>query len=281
MRTVATQSHRNNRLPARIWQAAVEVGSHTELLRNMVLRDLKIRYRHSVLGLGWSLLQPLLMMLVFTLVFKVLSRTEIPNYPLFLLTGLLPWNFTHSALSSALRSITGNAALVTKVYFPRELLPLSSVLGAFVHFVLAFLLLVIGMIAFGLELHPTFLLIPLVMVLQLLLVTGLAMILAAANVIVRDLEQLMDVALLAWFFLTPIFYALSVVPNDHFMGLDIHRWVFSLNPMATLITDYRYITIEGFMPIRHTLITVITAALAMSIGWWLIRRYARRFAELV
>lgn len=247
----------------------------------MVVRDLKVRYRNSVLGFGWSLLQPLLMMLVFTIVFKVLSRTEIPNYPLFLLTGLLPWNFTHNALSSALRSITGNAALVTKVYFPRELLPLSAVLGAFVHFVVAFSLLVIGMLAFGVEFHSTVLLVPMIMLLQLGLVAGLALIFAAANVMMRDLEQLVDVGLLAWFFLTPIFYALSVVPNDQFLGLDIHRWVFSLNPMATLVTDYRYAAIEGFLPIRHTAVTMLTAAAAISAGWWLIRHYSHRYAEVV
>ncbi len=279
MRIVAT--HSRDRFPTAIWRAAVELASHTDLLRNMVVRDLKVRYRNSVLGFGWSLLQPLLMMLVFTLVFKVLSRTEIPNYPLFLLTGLLPWNFTHSALSSALRSITGNSALITKVYFPRELLPLSAVLGAFVHFVLAFALLLIGMLAFGVEFHSTVLLVPIIMLLQLGLVAGIAMVLAAANVMMRDLEQIVDVGLLAWFFLTPIFYALAIVPNDQFLGLDIHRWVFSLNPMATLVTDYRYTVMEGFMPIRHTVVTLATAAVAMSAGWWLIRHFSPRFAEVV
>ncbi|MCY3802774.1 MAG: ABC transporter permease [Chloroflexi bacterium] len=279
MRIVAT--HSRDRFPISVWRAAIELVSHTELLRNMVVRDLKVRYRNSALGFGWSLLQPLLMMLVFTIVFKVLTRTEIPNYPLFLLTGLLPWNFTHSALSSALRSITGNSALITKVYFPRELLPLSTVLGAFVHFVLAFVLLLIGMTAFGVEFHATVLLVPVIMLLQLVLIAGLAMILAAANVIMRDLEQLVDVGLLAWFFLTPIFYALAIVPNDRFLGLDIHRWVFSLNPMATLVTDYRYIMMEGFMPIRHTAVTVATAAVAITVGWWLIRRFSPRFAEVV
>ncbi len=279
MRNVAAQSRQP--FPASVWDAAVELGSFTDLLRNMVVRDLKVRYRNSVLGFGWSLLQPLLMMLVFTVVFKVLTRTEIPNYPLFLLTGLLPWNFTHSALSTALRSVTGNAGLITKVYFPRELLPLSAVLGAFIHFVVAFALLLVGMIAFGVEFTPTILFVPVIMLLQLVLVTGLAMILAAANVLARDLEQLVDVGLLAWFFLTPIFYALAVVPNDQFLGLDVHRWVFSLNPMATLVTDFRYVALEGFLPIRHTAVTMVTAFAALAFGWWLMRRFSRRFAEIV
>jgi len=279
MRIVATQS--SKRFPASLIQTALEVASYTELLRTMVVRDLKVRYRNSVLGFGWSLLSPLLMMVVFTIVFKVLTKTNIPNYPLFLLTGLLPWNFTHSALSSGLRSVTGNSNLIKKVYFPRELLPISAVAGAFIHFVLAFGLLLLALVAFRGQLHATILFVPAIMLLQLVLVAGLAMIGAAANVYFRDLEQLIDIALLAWFFLTPIFYALAIVPNDRILGLDIHRWVFSLNPMATLVTDYRYLMLEGWMPIRHTAVTVVTAAGAFGFGWWLIRRFSRRFAEIV
>jgi len=121
--------------------------------------------------------------------------------------------------------------------------------------------------------------IPLIMLLQLVLVMGLSFILAMANVFFRDTEHLVEVGLLAWFFLTPIFYPISFVPNVTFLGLDVHRWVFMLNPMATLTTDYRFAIMFGSFPIRHTIATIIVAVVALGFGWWVFRRFAHRFAE--
>jgi ABC-type polysaccharide/polyol phosphate export permease len=123
------------------------------------------------------------------------------------------------------------------------------------------------------------LMIPLIMLLQLALVMGLSLILAMANVFFRDTEHLVEVGLLAWFFLTPIFYPISFVPNVTFLGLDVHRWVFMLNPMATLTTDYRFAIMFGSFPIRHTIATIVVAVVALAFGWWVFRRYAHRFAE--
>ncbi len=264
----------------RIWGALREISQHTDLLRNLVVRDLKVRYRGSILGFAWSLLNPLLMMGVFTLVFQVLSpNNPIERYPLFLMAALVPWLFTQQALTSAMRSITSNAQLIKKVYFPRELLPISAVLASFVNFALAYALFwIIGLI-FGVGNTRAMLMVPLIMIVQLVLVMGLGLILSATNVFFRDTEHLVEIGLLAWFFLTPVFYAMSVVPNVTFLGLDAHRWVFTLNPMATLVTDYRYAVMWGFLPIRHTLVTVVIAAVAIGFGWWLFRRFAPRFAE--
>ena len=260
--------------------AARELAGYTDLLRNLVVRDLKVRYRGSVLGFAWSLLNPLLMMLVFTLVFQVLSQNDqIDRYPLFLMVALLPWLFTQQALTAAMRSVTSNAELIKKVYFPRELLPISAVLASFVNFALAYAVFWAVALPFGAGNTRAMLFVPLVMLLQLALVMGLALILAAANVFFRDTEHLVEVGLLAWFFLTPIFYAMAVVPNSTFLGLDIHRWVFTLNPMATLVTDYRYAVMWGFFPIRHTVVTIVIAAVALGLGWWLFRRTSPRFAE--
>ena len=271
----------NKLLFGSIWHPVHEIVSYSGLLRTMVARDLKVRYRGSVLGFGWSMLSPILMMLVFTVVFNVLTSTDIPDYPLFLLAGLIPWTFTQNALVSAMRSITGNPNLINKVYFPRELLPLSAVLSSFIHFVIAFSLFVLALFVFRGNVSATIWFVPLIMCLHLMFVTGLAMVMAAVNVFLRDLEQVVDIGMLAWFFLTPIFYALSVVPNTRFLGLDIHRWVFTLNPMATLISDYRYTMLYGWLPIRHTAITVLISVFALVLGWWMLRRFAHRFAELV
>ncbi len=261
--------------------AVREVASFSELLRTMVIRDLKLRYRNSVLGFLWSLLSPLLMTLVFILVFKVLTQTDVPNYPVFLMAGLLPWIFTQGSVAGGLHSVTGNANLINKVYFPRELLPLSVVLAGFVQFVIAYILLVAVLVAFRIELHATIVFLPLIMLLNLVFAAGLAMVVATVNVFFRDLQHLVEIGLLAWFFLTPIFYTLAIVPNTSFLGLDVHRWVFSLNPMATLVTDYRYVLTEGYLPIRHTAVTMVVALFLFGLGWYLMRRYSYRFAEIV
>jgi ABC-type polysaccharide/polyol phosphate export permease len=247
----------------------------------MVIRDLKLRYRNSVLGFLWSLLSPLLMTLVFILVFKVLTQTDITNYPVFLMAGLLPWIFTQGSVAGGLHSVTSNANLINKVYFPRELLPLSVVLAGFVQFVIAYILLVAVLLAFRIELHATIVFLPLIMLLNLVFAAGLAMVVATVNVFFRDLQHLVEIGLLAWFFLTPIFYTLAIVPNTSFLGLDVHRWVFSLNPMATLVTDYRYVLTEGYLPIRHTAVTLVMALFLFGLGWYLMRRYSYRFAEIV
>ena len=264
----------------RVWGAVREIADYTDLLRNLVVRDLKVRYRGSIFGFAWSLLNPLLMMAVFTLVFQVLAQyDDIQLYPLFLTAALVPWLFTQQALTTAMRSITSNAQLIKKVYFPRELLPMSAVLASFVNFVLAFFIFwIIGLI-FGVGNTRAMLMVPLIMMLQLTLVMGLSLILAMANVFFRDTEHLVEVGMLAWFFLTPVFYSISVVPNVTFLGLDVHRWVFMLNPMATLTTDYRYAIMFGSFPIRHTIATIVVAVVALGFGWWVFRRYAHRFAE--
>ena len=264
----------------RVWGAVREIADYTDLLRNLVVRDLKVRYRGSIFGFAWSLLNPLLMMAVFTLVFQVLAQyDDIQLYPLFLMAALVPWLFTQQALTTAMRSITSNAQLIKKVYFPRELLPMSAVLASFVNFLLAFFIFwIIGLI-FGVGNTRAMLMVPLIMLLQLTLVMGLSLILAMANVFFRDTEHLVEVGMLAWFFLTPVFYSISVVPNVTFLGLDVHRWVFMLNPMATLTTDYRYAIMFGSFPIRHTIATIVVAVVALGFGWWIFRRYAHRFAE--
>ena len=274
---VATKFPTN--LAHRVASAARELAAYGDLLRNLVARDLKLRYRGSVLGFAWSLLNPLLMTGVFTIVFGVLSKSEIERYPLFLMAALVPWLFTQQALTAAMRSVTSNAQLIKKVYFPRELLPVSAVLASFVNFLLAYgVFWIIGLI-FGVGNTRAMAFVPLVMLLHLALIMGLALILATANVFFRDTEHLVEIGLLAWFFLTPIFYKMDIVPNNTFLGLDVHRWVFSLNPMATLVTDYRYAVMSGDFPIRHTMVTVATALIAVSVGWYLFRRFAPRFAE--
>jgi lipopolysaccharide transport system permease protein len=264
------------------WRAARELWLYRDLLINLVQRDLSVRYRRSVLGFLWSFLNPLLMMLVFSIVFQVVRPLSVRNYALFVLTGLLAWNFLAGSLSGAVRSITSNANLIDKVYFPREMLPISVVLSHLINFLLSLVVFIPLALLFGAQLSAWTLVLPLIVVVQLVLVTGLALLLASVNVFYRDAELVLDVALTAWFFLTPIFYELELLPKSIFgMNFDVWRLVYTINPMATLVTDYRYLLLYAYPIIRHTLISLGTGLVVLAIGWVVFRRCAPSFAEEV
>jgi ABC-2 type transport system permease protein len=258
----------------------LELWAYRDLLLNLVRRDLAVRYRRSVLGFLWSFLNPLLMMAVFTIVFTIVKSSSVRNYPLFVLCGLLPWIFLTGSLSGAVRSITGNANLIDKVYFPREILPLSVVLANLVNFLLSLAVFLPLALLLGARFSAWTLALPVIIGVQLLLVLGLALLLSALNVAYRDTELVLDVGLTAWFFLTPIFYELELLPNQ-LLGIDVWRFVYTLNPMATLVTDYRYILLFEYPVIRHTLVSFVLGLILLAAGWTVFRRAAPTFAEEV
>ena len=261
---------------------ARELWQYRDLLLSLVRRDLAVRYRRSALGFFWSFLNPLLMMVVFSIVFQVVRPLSVRNYALFVLTGLLAWNFLAGSLSGAARSITGNANLIDKVYFPREVLPLSVVLSNLVNFLLSLVVFIPLALLLGAQFSVWTLALPLIIGVQLILVTGLALLLAAINVTYRDTELVLDVALTGWFFLTPIFYELELLPKTVAgFSFDVWRLVYTLNPMATLVTDYRYILLYENPVIRHTLISLFTGLVILAVGWFVFRRCAPAFAEEV
>ncbi|MDQ7030726.1 MAG: ABC transporter permease [Ardenticatenia bacterium] len=222
-----------------------EVWAYRNLLWSLVMRDLKVRYKNSILGVGWSLLNPLLMMLVFTVVFTVFwPNNQVTNFPAFVLTGLLPWNLFQASVMGSAYSIVGNANLVKKVYFPREVLPMAVVLSNVVNFLLALLVLFPILWASGIPLTRHALWVPIILVIQVAFTVGLAFIFSTLNVFYRDTVMILDVGLLAWFFLTPIFYPMEFIPaTKTLMGitLPVHRLVRWLNPMASIVDAYRIV----------------------------------------
>ena len=184
-----------------------ELRQYQYLLRNLIVRDLKARYKSSLLGILWSILNPLFLMLVFTVVFSVLANNQIRHYPIFVLVGLIPWNFFSGALTSGTISVTGNSALVKKVYFPRELLPTSALLSNLVNFLFAFGVLIILLYAFGIGLTVHALWVPFLLLTQLIFTLGLCLLLGSLTVFYRDVLMLLEVVMLAWFFVTPVFYS--------------------------------------------------------------------------
>ena len=262
-----------------------ETWAYRDLLRNLVVRDLKTRYKRSVLGFAWSFLNPLFMVMIFTVVFTVIARAQnVPNYPLFALCGLLAWNFLAGSVSGAARSIVGNAHLIDKVYFPRELLPISVVFSNLINFILSLIVFFVLLLLFRIPLSWWILSLPIIIAVQFVLVVGLALIVAALNVFYRDVEHVLDVGLLAWFFLTPIFWELELLPNKLPLpwgdgGIDIWLLEYRLNPMASLVTDYRYILLYDYGIIRHTVVPLAIGLVCLVVGWYFFRRNAHRFAE--
>ena len=252
----------------------------------LTLRELKARYKNTVLGFFWSLLNPIGMMLVFTAVFTVfLPNNSIEKYPLFVLCGLLPWNFVSAGVMSGISSITSNASLVTKVYFPREIIPIASVLANLVNFLLSLLVLFVLLLLFRVDFSPWIWLLPIVILLHSAFILGLTLILSTLNVFYRDTLMVMDVVMLAWFFLTPVVYSIQMLPQQYtVMGttFDVQRLVYILNPMASIISTYRDLLYWGYRTDFDFFVrTAITAFLILGFGYWFFRKYSHRFGEEV
>jgi ABC-type polysaccharide/polyol phosphate export permease len=260
-----------------------ELWQYRELTWSLVVRDLKGRYKSSVLGFVWSLLNPLGMMLVFTIVFTVMMPSQIERFPIFLLCGLLPWNYFTGGVMMSTNSIVGNAGLVKKVYFPREVLPISTVLSTLVNFLLSLVVLFAVLIVMRARFSSWLWLLPAVIIVQTCFVLGMAFVLSALNVFYLDTIMIMDVLLLAWFFLTPVVYSIDILPNSyHLAGItvDIRRWMYILNPMASLIAAYRDLLYWGYRTnLDFFLRTAVTAFAVMVGGYWFFLRHSGRFGE--
>lgn len=267
-----------------------ELWSYRGLVRNLVVRDLKVRYRNSALGILWSLVNPMLMMLVFTIVFTVIApTTTIKKFPVFVLCGILPWNFFSFSVIGSIRSIVDNAPLVSKVYFPREVLPISVVLANLINFLIALVVMFAFILIFQIPLTPWVLLLPLVLLVQVIFIIGVGLILATVNVFYRDTQVIMEVLMQAWFFLTPIFYPGEILPRNYEMWgftFDVWRWMNILNPMASIIATYRVILYgvgNGGAPpdFYFFMRTVLTASVVLGVGALVFYRYSRNFGEEV
>lgn len=253
----------------------IEIWRYRDLLALIVARDVKLRYRGTVLGFVWCLLSPLLMTIVLTLLFTVFSRANTaPNYPLFVLIGFLVWSFHANAVFGAIASITGNDSLLLKNYFPREILPIAAVLANAVNFLFTLPVLAAFLFIFGVPLGWALLLLPVAVLLQIIFLTGFAFIFATLNVFYRDTGVIMESLMLAWFFLTPIFYQ----PADLFP--EYQRLMYVLNPPASLVAIYRDILFSSSVPDPAFLLrTAVQSVVLLGVGWAVFQRFANRFAE--
>jgi lipopolysaccharide transport system permease protein len=228
-----------------------ELLAHREVLGALVWRDLKARYRGSVLGFLWTLLNPLLLLTIYSLVFSVYIRVDVPHYPIFAFAGLLPWSWFSSALLGGSTSIVEGGNLIKRVAFPPQVLPAVVVTSTMVNFLLALPLLFAFVLASGLRPGLALLALPLLAVIQYALTLALALALAMVTVRFRDLQHMIANLLTLWFFLTPVLYPVSFVP-------EAYRPLVALNPMAAVVVGYQDVLYHGRWPAPEPL--VVTAA---------------------
>lgn len=252
-----------------------ELWKYRALWRQLARREHAAHYRHTVLGVAWSLLNPLLLMLVFIVVFGLVGRfaLAIPHYPLFLLTGLLPWHFLAAALLAATGCCREHAALLLAVPFPRQVLPCAAVASPALHFATALLILLCLLAGAGLPVTLHWLWLPLLVLLQFLLLAGAGWLLAAFGTLYRDVHHLLSLGLAIGFYGTPVFYPIDYVPAALLP-------LYYLNPMVHFITAYRRVLLYGKPPGLFTLLFIgLFTACLLLLGMTVFRRLQARLPE--
>jgi lipopolysaccharide transport system permease protein len=253
-----------------------ELWHYRDLLYFLTKREISIRYKQSLLGIAWAVLQPLLTMLVFTVFLGRLAKVPSDGvpYPVFSYLGLLPWTYFSNAVSRAGTSLVSNANLLSKVYVPRVLIPLSGVLSALLDFACAFVVLVALMAWYGLAPTWSWLLLAPLVALTALLAQGVGMGLAALNVQYRDVQHAVPFLLQLWMFATPVVYPASLVPAEW-------RLLFAANPMTGVIEAYRAAALGRPVDFAALGVSLAVAVVLGVLGWWRFRTMERVFADVV
>lgn len=251
----------------------VDLYKYREFLKTCVLKDFRGKYKKSFLGVLWSFINPLLQLLVYSLVFSFIMKSNIENYTVFLVVALIPWTFFSSTLVQSTLSIVGSAGIVKKVYFPREILPISTVTSNLFNFLISCIIIVAALLISGVGLSFYILLLPLVVIVQYILLIGLTFIVSSITVYIRDLEYFINVLMMLWFYLNPIVYSIDFIPQ---------KWlpIFKLNPMLHIINAYRDILFYKRLPdMLNLLIWFIISLVIMFVGYKIFKKLEKRFAE--
>lgn len=260
--------YKNSNIITNLW-------NYRRLTIKLAISDFKLRYKNSVLGFLWSLAEPLLMLVVLYITFSYFMKVNVEHYQLFLLIGIISWNMMSRGTTMALNSIIGKPGLVNKVYFPREVLIVSSCITAFLMTLLEFVVFGIFMVIFAVVPTMTALYLPLLLIIQFMLIVGLSLGLASLNVYYRDIQYIWAVILQAGFFATPILFPISIIPVKYV-------WIVKLNPMTHVIDMLRGSMIYSTSPITIDLIFVIISTfMILVIGYIIFLRLEPRFAEEV
>ena len=253
-----------------------EIWAYRELLWVLVERDIKVRYKQTVLGVAWAVIQPLATMLLFSLVFGRLAKLPSDGfpYPIFVYAGLLPWSFFANAITSSSNSLVGQQQLISKVFFPRLIIPLSSVGAGLVDFAVSSLVMLALMVYFGIGWSLYMVVVPLLILGVVFIALGVGTLLASLTVTYRDFRYVIPFMVQFWMYATPVIYPTSLFPEKW-------HWVLYLNPMAGLIEGFRSAFLGRAFDLQGLLISGLSAVVLFTVGVMLFERMERRFADII
>lgn len=264
-----------------------DIFRYRELLFKLSLKELKVRYKHPFLGFLWAFIVPLCTILIFILIFSYILKVPHQGYPffIFLVSALFPWNYLSLSIAASVMSMLDNGSLIKKVWFPRELIPISIVFVNLALFILSLGFMLILVVFFGIKLHPLIFFLPGVIFMQTIFISGICLIVSSLQVKYRDIKYIVEVLLILWFYLTPIFYPLGLIANISNVFLKIYM----LNPLTQLITLYRITMISGYiktLPPQISMPGLIFSNLAICIftlllGFIIFKKQEKHFADLI
>ena len=246
---------------------------YRELLKTSISKDIRGKYKNSVLGIIWSFLNPLLQIAVYAIVFPLIMKSSLPNYTVFLCCGLIPWNFFSAAISRTSFTMIENGNIIKKVFFPREILPISVTTSEAINFIISTIIILAFVLGYGMGISKFIIFYPIVLLVQYFLLIGISFIVSSVTVYFRDLQHFISIALQLLFYATPIVYAPDSIPVDF-------QWILQYNPMTYIINAYRDIFYYQQMPDFVSLGMVLVGSLIFCvIGYLIFNKLQRRFAE--
>lgn len=249
--------------------------NYRDLIFVLTDKEIKIRYKNSFLGYFWSLANPLAFSFVFFIAFKVVMRIEMENYTLFLISGLFPWQWFSNSINISPLIFLSNASIIKKVNFPRNILPLATVLQDMFHFILSIPVIVIFLFIYHKSPSLSWLYgIPLLLIIQLLLIYGLSLMISSLNLFFRDLEKLVALLITFVFYFTPIIYPVKLIPQGY-------RYLINLNPLAPLMISWRNLFLDGTFEPIYLSVSSIFAIVSFIIGYSVYRKLSWKFAEVL
>lgn len=255
-------------------QRVKDIYAYRDMIASLVRRELRGRYKGSVLGFLWTYINPLCQVVVYSAVFSVIFRVEIDKFYLYLIIGMMPWTFFNTAVQGGATCVRAQADMVKKIYFPREVIPISYVTSAFINMLFSFLIVFLAVLVSGFGFYwKGMLYLPIIMLFEYLLALGIAFAISAATVYFRDLEQIVSVVMMAWIYITPIMYTIDYVPEQY-------RFFMMLNPMTPIVEVYHQILYYRMVPTpNYLLLAGTTGCLVFAIGFLLFTVLERNFAE--
>ena len=256
-----------------IMQIFKELYNYREFLKTSIKKEFRGKYKKSFLGVLWSFLNPLFQLLIYAIVFPFILRNNVDNYTIFLIVALMPWNFFNMTILQSAASIVANGGIIKKVYFPREILPISTATSNLLNFLITGIIVFAALLISGIGIGTSVLVLPLIIIIQYILQLGLAFIFSSITVYVRDVEYLLNVFMMLMFYLCPIVYSADMIP-DKFLS------IFKLNPMFHIIRYYRTILYDKQIPnMSHVFILLIACLSILIIGYLIFQKCKKRFAE--